>query len=69
MSNSSIWTIDGTLSGVTTPGQSEPVSNGNKGVIYIPFKSWILAIRWFNVMYATLIEGDGLISLLMARFH
>ena len=33
---SSIWPIDRTLSGATTPGQSEPGNNGNKGVLSIP---------------------------------
>ena len=32
----SIWPIDKTLSGAPTPGQSEPGSNGNEGVLYIP---------------------------------
>ena len=32
---SSIWLIDRTLSGPTTPGQSEPVSDGNKGALPI----------------------------------
>ena len=36
---SSIWPIDRTLSGVTTPGQSGPGSNGNKGVLCIPQSS------------------------------
>ena len=36
MSNSSIWLIDWTLSGATTPGQSGPGSNGNEGVLHIP---------------------------------
>ena len=36
MSNSSIWAIDRTLSGATTPGQSGPGSKGNEGVLYIP---------------------------------
>ena len=36
MSNSSIWPIDRTLSGATTPGQSGSASNGNEGVEY-PF--------------------------------
>ena len=31
----SIWSIDGTLTGTTTPGQSESESNGNKGVLHI----------------------------------
>ena len=33
---SSIWPIDRTLSGTTTPGHSEPGSNGNEGVLCIP---------------------------------
>ena len=33
---SSIWPIDRTLSGATTPGQSGPGSNGNEGVLHIP---------------------------------
>ena len=36
MSNSSIWTIDKTLFGATTPGMSGPGNNGNKGVHSIP---------------------------------
>ena len=36
MSNSSIWSIDKTLSGSTTPDQSWPWSNGNEGVLHIP---------------------------------
>ena len=31
----SIWPIERTLSGATTPGQSGPGSNGNKGVLHI----------------------------------
>ena len=38
---SSIWTIDWTLSGVTTPGQSGPGSDGNGGVLRIPQRSSI----------------------------
>ena len=38
---SSIGTIDGTLSGPTTPGQSEPGINGNEGVLHIPQNSSI----------------------------
>ena len=33
--NSSIWPIDGILTGTTTPGQSGPESNGNKEVFHI----------------------------------
>ena len=36
MSNSSIWPIDRTLSGATTPCQSGPGSNGNEGLLWIP---------------------------------
>ena len=36
MSNSSIWPIDETLSGATTPGQSGPESYGNEGTLHIP---------------------------------
>ena len=36
---SSIWPINRTLSGVTTPGQSGPGSDGNKGVLRIPQSS------------------------------
>ena len=33
MSNCAIWPIDRTLSGAITPGQSEPWSDGNEGVL------------------------------------
>ena len=42
MSNSSIWPIDRTLSGATTPGQSGPESDGNEGVLRIPQSSSII---------------------------
>ena len=32
---SSIWPIDRTLSGATTPGQSVPGSDGNEGLLHI----------------------------------
>ena len=35
MQFSFIWTIDGTLSGVSTPGQSGPGSDSNEGVLHI----------------------------------
>ena len=41
MQFSSIWPIDRTLSGGTTPGQSGPGSYGNEGVLYIPLSSSI----------------------------
>ena len=36
MSNTSIWRIDGTLSGATTPGQIGPGNDSNKEVLCIP---------------------------------
>ena len=39
ISNSSIWLRDRTLSGATTPGQSELESKGNEGVLDIPQSS------------------------------
>ena len=38
---SSIWPIDRTLPGATTPGQSGPGSDGNQGVLCIPQSSSI----------------------------
>ena len=38
---SSIWPIDWTISGTTTPGQSGPGSDGNEGVRRIPQSSSI----------------------------
>ena len=38
---SSIWPIETTLSGATTPDQSGPGSNGNEGVVHIPHSSSI----------------------------
>ena len=34
--NSSIWTIDGTLTGTTNLNQSGPRNNGNEEVLHIP---------------------------------
>ena len=41
MQFSSIWPIDMTLSGATTPGQSGLGSDGNEGVLHIPQRSSI----------------------------
>ena len=41
MSNNSILRIDRNLSGATTPGQSEPWSDGNEGILHIPQSSFI----------------------------
>ena len=40
MSNNSLLSIDWTLSGATTQGQSGPGSNGNEKTIHILQKSW-----------------------------
>ena len=37
--SSSIWPIVGTLTDTPTLGQSEPGSNGNKGILHIPQNS------------------------------
>ena len=42
-SNNSIWPIDGTLSGSTTPGQSRHGSNVYEEVLYILKSSWFRA--------------------------
>ena len=34
--NISIWPIDGTQTGITTPDQSGPESNDNEGVLHTP---------------------------------
>ena len=49
MSNSSIWPIDRTLSGATTPGQSGPGSDDNEWVIYIPQSSNIKQFLIFKL--------------------
>ena len=41
MLNSSIWPIDRTLSGATTPGQIEAGSDSKEGVVSIPQSSRI----------------------------
>ena len=58
MSNSSIWPINRTLSGDTTPGQSEPGSNGDDGVFHIPQK---LQTKWFNIISRKLVWGKVLL--------
>ena len=66
MSNSSIWPIDRTLSGATTPGQSGPGSNGNEGVLHIPKISSITGASSSDGLMSYLghsLEGWGLTSL------
>ena len=60
---SSIWPIDKTLSGATTPGQNWPGSNGNKGVLRIPQSSSITTTSPFggarSVMVIVVGNGHG----------
>ena len=64
MSNISTWSMDRNLSGATTPGQSEPGSNGNEGVLHIlpKLQDWSLTVRWFCVKTRTLIEWEFYLS-------
>ena len=57
MSNSSIWSINRTLSGATTLGQSGPMSNGNEEVLHITQSSNITGASpsdKFNVISRTI---------------
>ena len=72
MANSSIWPIDRTLSGVTTPGQSGPGSDGNEGVLCNPKKLkdyWSITIRLFSIITRTLIGENGGGSYLSAEMQ
>ena len=55
-----IWPVERTLSGATTPVQSEPGSDDNEKVLRILQHYWNLIIRLFSVILRTLIVG-GLI--------
>ena len=70
MSNSSIWLIDGTLSGASTPGQSGPGSEGNEGVHRILQNSSITG-AWLSdylVSYPRHLLGLGDITSLQRCF-
>ena len=56
---SSIWPIDRTLSGDTTPSQSGPGSDGNEGVLNIPQSSSITGDSPSDclVTFRTLVKG------------
>ena len=62
MSNSSIWLLDSTLSGATTPGQSGPGSNDNESVLYIHPDSLVNHpdALFFQYGINLLIDGNGL---------
>ena len=49
--NSSIWSIDGTLTNITIPSQSEPGSNGNEELFHIP-----------QISMSGALPSDGLVS-------
>ena len=57
--NSSIWPIDGALTGATTPDQSGPGNNDNEGVLYILQTSRLEPHHkmQFNVIIRKLIGG------------
>ena len=64
MPNSSIWSLDRTLSGASTPGgQSEPGSNDMKGVLQIPqiSEDWSLTVRLFSLISRMLIVCGGIL--------
>ena len=66
MSNSSIWPIDKTLSGTTTPGQSGPGSDGNEEVLNIPQNASITGASPSDCLMSYLghlFERGGLIPL------
>ena len=62
---SSIWPIDRTLSGATTPGPSGPGSDGNKGVLHIPQSSSITGISPSDclMLYPGHLLGGGVLPL------
>ena len=65
MTNSSIWAIDRTLSGATTPGKSESGSDGNEEIQCIPQSSSITGATSSDCLmhYPGHSLGGGLISL------
>ena len=58
---SSIWPINRSLSGATTPGQSGSRSDSDDGIHFPKIQHyWNLTIRLFSVISRTLVEGWGL---------
>ena len=64
MSYSSIWTINMTLSGVSTSGQNGPESDGNEKVLCIPQSSSITGASLLNclVSYTGHWFGEGVLT-------
>ena len=48
------------LSGATTPSESRPGSNANESVLHIPQSSRAGDIRYFNIIFWTLVVGGVL---------
>ena len=64
--NSSIWLIDGTLTGTTILGQSGPGTNDNKGVLHIPQSSitgTLLSDSLVSYSGHVVVGGGGLLPL------
>ena len=55
MQFSSIWPIDRTLSGATTPGQNGPGSDGNEGVLRMHQSTW----DYWNLTIRLLVSYPG----------
>ena len=65
MPNCSILPIDRTLSGATTPGQSEPGIDGNEMALYIPQSFIFTGVSTSDclVSYSYYFSGGGIILL------
>ena len=59
--NISIWLIEGTLTGTTSPGQSETVSSGNEGVLHTLGLEPCQQMQ-FAVISKTLVGGGSYLS-------
>ena len=64
MSNSSVWHIDRDLSGTTTPGHIEPVSNSNEEVHILHSTRTRASLLDCLVLYIKTLIGWGLFTLL-----
>ena len=63
MSNDSSWPKSRILSGATTPGQSDPGSNGNEGVFHFPQITKAGTSQWdCLVSYPGYLLGRGHLS-------
>ena len=56
-----IWTVDGTRTWTTNPGQSGPRSNGDEGVLYL-FQTSRIGASLSNAVYPKHSLKGGLIS-------